>query len=283
MNIQWFPGHMAKTRRLIAENLKLVDCVLELADARLPLASRGPLLNELIAAKPRILVLNKADMADEKVNSLWLSYFARQNIKAILTNSKGGKIYEAVYGAVTDVLRDVLKRRSERGQSGRTIRVMVAGVPNVGKSTFINNLAGRKSAKTGDRPGVTTGKQWIRVKSLELLDTPGILWHKFDDPADGVKLAFSGAVKDTVLDVEELAVLLLEFLRDNYPDNLKARYKLEGIEDLSGFEILEALCRSRGFLISGGEYDTERGANILLDEFRAAKLGRISLEKPDQL
>lgn len=280
MNIQWFPGHMAKTRRLITENLKLVDCVIEVADARLPRASRGPLLSELIGNRPRILVLNKADIADSRVNALWLDHYKACGVRAVLTNSRDSKVYGCIFSAITEVLAEKLARRKERGIAGKPVRVMVVGVPNVGKSTLINSLSGRKSAKTGDRPGVTTGKQWINVKSLELLDTPGILWHKFDDPGDGLKLAFSGAIRDDIYDKEELAALLLEFLRDNYAESLCARYKLDGVENLSGAEILESVCRSRGFLISGGEPDTGRGAGIVLDEFRAAKIGRISLERP---
>lgn len=281
MKIQWFPGHMTKTRRLIEENLKLCDIALEIADARLVNSSRSPLLSELISKKPQIIVMNKADIADDKVNKGWEEYFRIQGIKTMFINSRdGGRLLPRITAIINDELKEEIEKWNSRGMHGRTIRVMVTGVPNVGKSTFINNLAGKKSTKTGDRPGVTTGKQWVRAGKLELLDTPGILCPKFDDDEMGVNLAFSGAIRDAVFDMVELSSLLLIFLRDNYKDALTLRYKLPETDGMTGYEILETVCRKRGFIVSGGEVDYERGANIIMDEFRAAKIGRISLERP---
>ena len=280
MKIQWFPGHMAKTRRLIEENLRLVDICVEIADARLVNSSRSPLLFDLINKKPRILIMNKADIADEKVNNEWKKYFESEGQAVIFADSKGGRLLKPLTAVIQETLKDELLRRRERGMEGKTVKVMVTGVPNVGKSTFINNISGRKSAKTGDRPGVTTGKQWIRAGNLELLDTPGILCPKIDDERMGEHLAFSGAIRDAVFDTAELSCILLEFLRDNYAAELCARYKLADINGLSGFELLCAVAKARGFVVRGGEADYERAAAVVLDEFRGAKIGRISLERP---
>lgn len=280
MKIQWFPGHMAKTRRLIEENLRLVDICVEIADARLVNSSRSPLLFDLINKKPRILIMNKADIADEKVNNEWKKYFESEGQAVIFADSKGGRLLKPLTAVIHETLKDELLRRRERGMEGKPVKVMVTGVPNVGKSTFINNISGRKSAKTGDRPGVTTGKQWIRAGNLELLDTPGILCPKIDDERMGEHLAFSGAIRDAVFDTAELSCILLEFLRDNYAAELCARYKLADINGLSGFELLCAVAKARGFVVRGGEADYERAAAVVLDEFRGAKIGRISLERP---
>ena len=280
MKIQWFPGHMAKTRRLIEENLRLVDICVEIADARLVNSSRSPLLFDLINKKPRILIMNKADIADEKVNNEWKKYFESEGQAVIFADSKGGRLLKPLTAVIQETLKDELLRRRERGMEGKSVKVMVTGVPNVGKSTFINNISGRKSAKTGDRPGVTTGKPWIRAGNLELVDTPGILCPKIDDERMGEHLAFSGAIRDAVFDTAELSCILLEFLRDNYAAELCARYKLADINGLSGFELLCAVAKARGFVVRGGEADYERAAAVVLDEFRGAKIGRISLERP---
>lgn len=280
MKIQWFPGHMAKTRRLIEENLRLVDICVEIADARLVNSSRSPLLFDLINKKPRILIMNKADIADEKVNNEWKKYFESEGQAVIFADSKGGRLLKPLTAVIQETLKDELLRRRERGMEGKPVKVMVTGVPNVGKSTFINNISGRKSAKTGDRPGVTTGKQWIRAGNLELLDTPGILCPKIYDERMGEHLAFSGAIRDAVFDTAELSCILLEFLRDNYAAELCVRYKLADINGLSGFELLCAVAKARGFVVRGGEADYERAAAVVLDEFRGAKIGRISLERP---
>jgi len=281
MNIQWFPGHMAKTRRLIEENLKLVDMCIEIVDARLVLSSKSPLVDELIQKKPRLIIINKADLADEKVNKQWTEHFLKEGTPSMLVNSRdGGKLMGSVTAKINSILADEIKKWNEKGMSGRNIRIMVTGVPNVGKSTFINNMSGKKSAKTGDRPGVTTGKQWIRAGKIEMLDTPGILCPKFEDEKMGINLAFSGAIKDTVFDVGEACVLLLEFLRDNYNTQLCERYKIETNEDEKGYEILEKICQKRGFVLRGGDFDYDRAAAVIMDEFRSAKIARVSLERP---
>jgi len=275
---------MAKTGRLIQENLKLIDIVCEIADARIPYSSRNPYLDSLISSKPRLIILNKADIADESITDEWIRYYDKKGIRTLTADSKNSRVFTSFSKTVREILEDELKRRADRGMSGKSIRVMVTGVPNVGKSTFINNLSGKASAKTGDRPGVTTGKQWIKIQGgIELLDTPGMLWQKFENPRQGMNLAFTGAIKDTVVDLEELSVHLLNFLRDNYTENLCQRYKLSDIKDLEGYEILVMIGKKRGFLMSGGDTDTERTASILIDEFRGAKLGRISLERPDTM
>ncbi len=281
MHIQWFPGHMAKTRRLILEHVKLVDLVVELVDARLPQSSRNPEIDQLIKDKPRLLVLNKADIADRAVTDAWIAHLKAAGIPAIAVSSTSGKPLAPVLDMCKAILAPQISAWQEKGMVGKPIKLMVVGVPNVGKSSFINKLTGKKSAITGDRPGVTRGKQWIRLANgFELLDTPGILWPKFEDEQIGLKLAFTGAVKDDILDVELLACKLLEFLRDTYPEALAARYHMEVQPEMEGYQLLEQLGKKRGFVISGGEIDSLRAANILLDEFRAAKLGFISLESP---
>ena len=281
MNLQWFPGHMAKTRRLMAESLKIVDIVAELVDSRLPLSSRNPEIDKIIGTKPRILIMNKADMADENATRAWVEYFEKQNIPVIAVNSINGKGLEKIDKALDKALAEKRERDKNRGIT-RSVKMMVCGIPNVGKSSLINKIAGRAGAKTGDRPGVTKSQQWIRLKDgIELLDMPGVLWPKFDSEVVALRLAFTGAIRDEIIDVEELACELLNFLRDNYAAALTARYKLNSVEGEMGYEILEDICRKRGFLLGKGELDYFRGANILLDEFRGCKIGRITLELPD--
>lgn len=284
MNIQWYPGHMAKTRRLIQENLKLIDMVIELVDARLPLSSRNPDIDTLLGNKPRLLVINKSDLADPVVNDQWIQWFNEKGQKVILADSVTGRGLHQISAFTREILKEKIEREKRKGIVNRSIKLMVVGIPNVGKSSFINKFAGKASTKTGDRPGVTKGKQWIRLKNgYELLDTPGILWPKFEDPEVGKKLAYTGAIKDEIIDdPEALTCMLLEFLRDNYPSNLKERYKLTDIRDLQGYELLYKIGRKRGCMVSGGEIDTLRAANIILDEFRGAKIGAISLETPHQ-
>lgn len=278
--ISWFPGHMTKARRKIEASLKLVDAVCEVVDARVPQSSRNPELDKIIQRKPRIIVLNKCDMADPKKTEQWINYYKSQGITAIAADCKSGRGVNAFSGVVKGVFADKIKQWAEKGMIGRTIRVMVVGIPNVGKSSFINKLTKRTAAKAEDRPGVTRGNQWFTVdKTLDILDTPGVLWPKFEDPEVGEKLAFTGAVKDEVVDTEELASNLLYYLRDNYPQSIIERYKIDtDISDLKGYEILELVGKKRGMLIRGGETDTLRASATVLDEFRAAKLGRITLE-----
>ncbi len=281
MNIQWFPGHMTKAIRMMEENLRLIDVVVELVDARLPQSSRNPKVDELVGSKPHLILLNKADIADPEATKAWVKHFAEMGIAAVAVSSTTGKSLNFVFDKCRELLSDKIEKQKEKGIVNRSIKIMVCGVPNVGKSSFINKLSGKKSAVTGDRPGVTKGKQWIRLaNNFELLDTPGILWPKFDDEEVGLRLAFTGAVKDEIIDVEELACHLLVFLKNNYPQALATRYKMTETEGLEGYELLEYLGRKRGFVVSGGEIDTERAAHILLDEFRGARLGCITLEMP---
>ena len=281
MDIQWYPGHMTKTKRMMEENQKLIDIVVELLDARIPLSSRNPAIDEIFPTKPRLVVLNKSDIADEATTREWEKYFKSKGVGVKSISSTMGKSLNDIFASCKEILKDKIEHDKSRGLVNRPIKMMVVGIPNVGKSSFINKLSGKKSAITGDRPGVTKGKQWIRLpNSFELLDTPGILWPKFEDVAVGEKLAFTGAIKDEIMDLEEIALRLLELLRDKYPQKLSERYKMTDFEEMSGYEMLELLGRKRGFVISGGEIDTERAAKILLDEFRGAKLGRISLETP---
>lgn len=278
--IQWFPGHMTKTRRKIAENLKLIDIVAEIVDARIPQSSRNPDIDALTLNKPRIIILNKSDIADPQKNRIWLDYYKKQGITAILVDCKSGKGVNLFVPAVKSILKDQLERASHKGLS-KSLRVMIVGIPNVGKSSFINRLSGGKKARVEDRPGVTMGNQWFSIsKDVELLDTPGILWPKFDDMLVAEKLAFTGAIKDDILDVEQLAARLLTCLVADYAENLAKRYKLENscIVGKSGLELLEVIAKKRGMLLSGGKTDTERAAVMVLDEFRAAKLSRITLD-----
>ena len=281
MDIQWYPGHMTKTRRMMEENQKLIDIVVELLDARIPLSSRNPAIDEIFPTKPRLVVLNKSDIADAKITMEWENYFKEKNIPVKSISSTMSKSLNDIFASCKEILKEKIEHDKARGLVNRPVKMMVVGIPNVGKSSFINKLSGKKSAQTGDRPGVTKGKQWIRLSnSFELLDTPGILWPKFEDVSVGEKLAFTGAIKDEIMDIEEIACRLLVFLKDRYPESLTARYKMTDFEDLDGYELLTLLGRKRGFVVSGGEIDTERAAKILLDEFRGAKLGKISLESP---
>ena len=282
MVLQWFPGHMAKTRRLITDNLKLVDVVIELVDARLPLSSRNPEIDKIVGKRPRVLVLNKADIADSNSNTKWLNFFEKQGISAILMDSQSGKGLKNLDSAIENVLAEKFERERQKGMQKRTVRMMVVGIPNVGKSSFINRLSGRVATKTGDRPGVTTAKQWIKVAGkYEILDTPGILWPKFEDPEVAKRIAFTGGIKDEIMDIEELAFYLVGYLRNFYPQLLNERFKLtEETDSLDDFELLELIGKKRGCIVSGGNVDTLRTSNLILDEFRAAKIGKITLELP---
>ena len=281
MNIQWFPGHMAKARRMITEDARSVDAVCEIIDARIPVSSRNPDLDSMVGDKPRLIIPNRTDQADPTATKRWAAVFRERGAAVIETDCKTGKGTSAFSSAVRSLLRDKLADYASRGQAGRTIRIMIVGIPNVGKSTFINRVAKRRAAAASDRPGVTRGKQWITIeRGLELLDTPGILWPKFESQTVGENLAFTGAVKDEILDRETLAANLMLRLAETYPDRLKERYKIEPEEEMTGFDLLSAAARKRGFLVSGGELDLERMAAVLLDEFRGGKLGRITLELP---
>lgn len=280
-SIQWFPGHMAKTRRLIGESLSLVDLVIELTDARIPQSSRNPELDKWLLDKPRIIILNKSDCADENITKQWVEYYKKKGIRAVMADCKSGKGVAGIIPAVKAELAELLERRKAKGIAGKPIRVMVVGIPNVGKSSLINKLAGSKRAKVEDRPGVTRGRQWVKISNeLELLDMPGVLWPKFEDQTVGEHLAFTGAVKDDVIDIELLAMRLLQLLNRDYPQLLQERYKVDAEEDTEAYELLTMVGRKRGMLIPGGEVNTERAAITVLDEYRSGKLGKISLEKP---
>ena len=279
MSIQWFPGHMAKARRMVSENLKLVDAVCEVVDARVPRSSRNPEIDELTAGKLRLVVLNRVDQADPERTAEWSRYFRDGGAKVLETDCRSGRGTNAFTGAIRELMKDRLAAYAARGQAGKPLRVMVLGIPNVGKSSFINRVAGRRAAEASDRPGVTRGKQWISAgNGVELLDTPGLLWPRFEDRTVGENLAFTGAVRDEILDTETLGARLMERLRDMYPQRLTERYGMDVAAEDTGFELLERAARRRGFLISGGELDTERMAKVLLDEFRGGKLGRMTLD-----
>lgn len=284
-NIQWFPGHMTKTKRQIQASLKLVDAVAEILDARIPLSSKNPDLQKLIQNKPKVVLLNKCDMANQTATSRWIDYYASQGITAIAVDCKSGKGLNKFAPAVNNVLSERRERLKAKGMVNPMLRIMIVGIPNVGKSSFINRVAKQNRAKVEDRPGVTRGNQWYSIaKNIEMLDTPGVLWPKFDDKIVGERLAFTGAVKDQILDTELLAVRLLDFLRSLKPADFIVRFKLEDIDldAIDSYELLNVIGKKRGMLISGGEINTERAAIMLLDEFRSGKLGRITLEMPER-
>ena len=282
--IQWFPGHMTKTKRQIQASLKLVDAVAEIIDARIPVSSRNPDLNKLIQNKPRVILMNKCDMANKTATKMWIDHYAKQGITAIAVDCKSGRNLNRFPSAVNEVLRERIERLQLKGMKNPMMRIMIVGIPNVGKSSFINKIAKQNRAKVEDRPGVTRGNQWFTIsKNLEMLDTPGVLWPRFDDQIVGEHLAFTGAVKDQVIDTELLAVRLLDFLKKLKPEDVINRFKLDDmpLEDTDSYELLRIIGKKRGMLVSGGEIDTERAATMLLDEFRAAKLGRITIEMPN--
>lgn len=282
MNLQWFPGHMAKTRRMISENLKLVDVIVELLDARLPMSSRNPEIDKIAGNKPRILVLNKADISDNNITNQWEKYFSEQGYTVVSLDSQSGKGFSTLGPAIDTIMKESFERDKARGIKRHSIKLMVVGIPNVGKSSFINRLSGRSATRTGDRPGITTSKQWIRTAGkYEILDTPGILWPKFESEDVAKRIAFTGGIRDEIIDIEELACELLGFLKEEYSTELIARFKLSEEDlQLEIFDLLEQIGRKRGCIISGGNIDTFRAASILLDDFRSAKIGAISLEKP---
>ena len=280
-NVQWFPGHMAKTRRQIKESLKLVDGVVEIVDARIPVSSKNPELEDIIGNKPRIILLNKDDVADPNATSLWLKYYEKKGYCSIAVDCRSGKGLNKFDDAVKKSLAPVISRNESKGMAGKPLRLMVVGIPNTGKSSFINRMSKSSKAKVADKAGVTRQNQWFNAgNGIELLDTPGVLWPKFDDPEVGDKLAFIGSVKDEVTDKETLVCRLLESLAVTRPSAIEERYKLESVKGLQGWEIMEMIGRKRGFLIKGGEIDYDRTAAIVSDEFRGGKLGRITLELP---
>ena len=282
MNYQWFPGHMTKAFRMMQEDIKLIDLVIELLDARAPLASRNPDIDTLAAGKARMILLNKADLADEKLNEKWISYFSEKGLTVVLINSRDGNGIKKILPAVQEACREKLERDRKRGIKNRPVRAMVAGIPNVGKSTFINSLAGRAAAKTGNKPGVTKGKQWIRLsKNIELLDTPGVLWPKFEDQDTGRRLAFLGSINDEIIDKRELACELIDFMKDEgngYAGLINSKYGVS--EDNVDHQVISDIAMVRKCLIKGGEPDIDRASGMFIDDFRSGKLGRITLERP---
>ncbi len=291
MNINWYPGHMAKTRRQIAEDLKLVDIVIELLDARIPIASQNPDISKITSGKKKMIILNKCDLADEKQNKLWVEYYHKKGIKAVLTDSNSGKGVEACIREIEKIMAQDLQIQAEKGRIGRKIRAMILGIPNVGKSSFINRISKRTTAGVGNKPGVTKQKQWIRInQKVELLDTPGVLWPKFESEEVALNLAFTGTIKDDILERTEIAYYLVKFLIENYRQNLCERYKLDEKyiqetlnqdqpENSNIYEIMLEIGRKRGCIMSGGNIDEEKTARIILDEFKNGKLGKITIEK----
>ncbi len=282
MHFQWYPGHMTKARRMMQENIKLIDLVIELVDARVPLSSRNPDIDELGKNKVRLILLNKADLAEEKWNDAWLRYFEEKGFFAVKMNSRKSGGLKAVQNVITEACKEKMERDRRRGILNRPVRAMVAGIPNVGKSTFINTLAGKACAKTGNKPGVTKGKQWIRLnKQVELLDTPGILWPKFEDQTVGLRLAYIGSIKDELLNAGEIALELIRFLNQNYPGILEEKYQIEPSKD--AYVMLDGIAESRHCLVRGNELDTDKAAVLLLEDFRSGRLGRLTLEYPEEL
>lgn len=282
MSVQWFPGHMARTRRIMASNLKLVDIVIELCDARIPQSSRNPEIDKIVGKKPRLILLNKSDYADPAATEQWITYYKKKGIPAIACDCRSGRGVKNLLPAVREVLAERIASWQANGMVGRPIRMMIVGIPNVGKSSLINRLSGTRSTKVEDRPGVTRGKQWVSLEEgMELLDMPGVLWPKFEDKAAGERLAFIGSVNDQILDIEYLAMRLLDTLRPEYTAALAERYRLEAetVEELDSYDLLEAIAKKRGMLMSGGKVNTERAAIMLLDEFRDGAIGRVTLER----
>ena len=280
MHFQWYPGHMTKARRMMQENIKLIDLLIELVDARIPLSSRNPDIDELGKGKARLILLNKSDLAEDRLNDEWIAYFKDKGYAAVKVNSRKGGGIKSIQSVIQETCKEKTERDRKRGILNRPVRAMVVGIPNVGKSTFINALAGKACAKTGNKPGVTKGKQWIRLnKNVELLDTPGILWPKFEDQKVGLKLAFIGSIKDEILQTEELAAELVGFLKESYPGALEEKYNIPEVKDV--YECLTNIAESRHCLIRGSELDTEKAASILMDDFRGGRLGRITLERPE--
>ena len=283
INIQWYPGHMTKTRRQIEADLKLVDAVCEIVDARIPVSSRNPDIDSICGSKPRVIVLNRVDLADPDATKKWLAYYKSKGFAALATDCKSKKGIADFVPTVRSVLKEKIQRNEAKGMH-KALKIMIVGIPNVGKSTFINQISGRKGAKAENRPGVTRGKQWVTVdSSLLLLDTPGILWPKFEDPEVGMKLAYTGAVKENVIDTEELACHLMELFRKYYPHILTERYKVQPTDDMPGYMLIEEAGRKRGYLLARGEINTERMAKVLLDEYRVGKLGRLTFELPEDI
>ena len=279
MNIQWYPGHMTKARRMMEEDIKLIDLVIELVDARLPRSSRNPDIDKLAKNKSRLILLNKSDLADDNINNMWSAYFKNMGFYVVKLDARNGSGMKAINAVIQEACKEKIERDRKRGILNRPVRAMVVGIPNVGKSTFINSYAKKACAKTGNKPGVTKGKQWIKLnKGLELLDTPGILWPKFEDQQVGIRLAISGSINDDILNIAELSLELIKILVSEYPGKLHDRYDID--ETMKPLNILEAIAIKRGCLKKGEQIDIDKAANIVIDEFRAGKLGRISLEKP---
>ena len=282
MNYQWYPGHMTKARRMMQEDIKLIDLVIELVDARVPLSSRNPDIDELGKNKSRLILLNKADLADKSANKKWTEFFQQKGYFVQEVDSRSGAGMKAISAIIQEACKEKIERDRKRGIKNRPVRAMVVGIPNVGKSTFINTYAGKACAKTGNKPGVTKGKQWIRLnKNVELLDTPGILWPKFEDQAVGLRLALIGSINDEILNIDELAMELITFLKNQYPGTLEKRFQLDESEEKSAVQILEEIARVRGCLIRGGELDYGKASKLLMDDFRSGKLGRVTLELPE--
>ncbi len=281
MNYQWYPGHMTKAKRMMQENIKLIDLVIELVDARIPMSSRNPDIDELAKGKARIILLNKSDLADNRYNEKWTEYFKEKGFHVLLINSKTGTGIKAIQGLVQEACKEKIERDRKRGIINRPVRAMVVGIPNVGKSTFINSFAGRACAKTGNKPGVTKGKQWIRLnKNLELLDTPGILWPRFENQKVGERLAMIGSINDEIIQMDELANAVIMYITETYPGLLEKRFGIETAQD--GYESLKAICKTRGCFLKGEELDIMRASQLVMEDFRSGKIGQITLEQPEE-